>query len=257
MRSPNGKISVVRTKDVLADEDGRWAGRIDIPGYPFRLRGRTFTDKMVFSKDSRFLAAEENFELEGGARILVFDFVARKEVVAHEVKDWTVNYTVIMSLEWTDSISLRICTFSPVFGHGELVWKIVPEGATDRTAAPSEECAYYIKQPEDTNFENWAFTLISPHVPSRFMYLVTDELLSQGAEILRGGRIFDVRLSEKLRDDTGFESVTAEAVGSLVGVGAERISATGLIMLVPKPKVAQQDFKRQGDPTSGSNWKLP
>jgi len=173
---------------------------------------------------------------------LVFDFVARKEVVAHEVKDWTVNYTVIMSLEWTDSISLRICTFSPVFGHGELVWKTVPEGATDRSAAPSEERAYYIKRPEDTNFENWAFTLISPHVPSRFMYLVTDELLNDGAEILRGGRMFDVQLSKKLRDDAGFESVKGEAVGPLAGVGMDGISATRSITLVPNSKEAQKDF---------------
>src|SRR5215813_11343659 len=137
MRSPDGNISVVRIRDVFPEEDGRWAGRIDIPGYSFRLRGRTFTEKMVFSKDSRFLAAEEKFELGGGPRILVFDFVARKEVVVHEVKDRAVNWTFIMSLEWTDSISLRICTFSPLFGHGKLVWKTVPEGATDRSAAPS------------------------------------------------------------------------------------------------------------------------
>jgi hypothetical protein len=239
MRSPDGKISVVRIRDVFPDKDGGWAGRIDIPGFSFRLRGRTFTEKMIFSKDSRFLAAEEIFEVEGGGRVMVFDFVARKEVVIHEVKDWP--STVITSLEWTDSISLRICTFSAVFGHGELVWKTVPEGATDRSAAPSKERAYYIKRPGPTDFENWAWTLISPHVPDQFIYLVTDELLSQGGEILKGGRTFDVQLSKELRHAAGSESVTIEGVGLLGGVGADGISAAGLIRLVPKTKENQAE----------------
>ena len=88
---------------------------------------------------------------------------------------------------------------------------------------------------ENSNWQVRANLLIGLKVPYRYSYLITSELVAQGAELLRNGHSFEVQMDEQ-RLAGGFDAVTAEGVGDLPGVTSEGISASGLITLVPKTR---------------------
>jgi hypothetical protein len=77
--------------------------------------------------------------------------------------------------------------------------------------------------------------LIGLNVPHRYRYLITQELIDEGASLLRSGRTFEVRIDEE-RLGPGFGSAMLECMGDLPGVTSEGISARGLITLVPKER---------------------
>jgi hypothetical protein len=122
MRSPDGNIEVVRKKNFSKNEK-MWCGWIEIPGHRFLLRGRRFTDPMVFSPNSRFLALTEFTE---AVRVVVLDFLTGKQLIAHDQNsDGSQKMEIVTSLRWTDDSSLRIGTFAGTFGDGERahIWK--------------------------------------------------------------------------------------------------------------------------------------
>jgi hypothetical protein len=88
---------------------------------------------------------------------------------------------------------------------------------------------------ENPNWEDRAGFLIGIKVPHRYKYLITPELIHEGAALLRSGRAFEVRLDEE-RLGPGFGAVMGESAGDLPGVSSEGISALGLITLVPKER---------------------
>src|SRR6266511_5133708 len=114
MRSPDGNVEIVRKKNFAVPEAGSiWCGWIEIPGHEFLLRGRRFTDPMVFSSNSRFFAATE---LTGGSqhyyRVVVFDFITDRQTIAHEERsERPEDLGIICSLRWADDTTLRIGTF--------------------------------------------------------------------------------------------------------------------------------------------------
>jgi hypothetical protein len=88
---------------------------------------------------------------------------------------------------------------------------------------------------ENPSWEERAVLLIGLKVPQRYGYLITPELIQEGAALLRSGRNFEVRLDE-VRLGPGFGAVMAESAGDLPGVSTEGISARGLVTLVPKER---------------------
>ena len=122
MRSPDGKIEVLKTRDLVDPAKCAWAGCIEIPGNSFRLAGRVFAEPMVFSSDSRFLAATEHFadasHYDGSSRVVVFDFIRGREIIV-----CTEMQGSIQSLRWTDVASLSIAAHSHLHGAREHVWR--------------------------------------------------------------------------------------------------------------------------------------
>ena len=122
MRSPDGKIEVVKARDLVDPAKFLWAGCIEIPGTAFRLAGRVFGEPMVFSPDSRFLAATEHFSdathYDGSSRVVVFDFFhGRETIVCTEMQG------SIESLRWVDTTSLHIGAHSHLHGSREHSWR--------------------------------------------------------------------------------------------------------------------------------------
>jgi hypothetical protein len=124
MRSPNGKIEIVKTRDLVEPGKGAWVGMIEIPGSNFRVANRAFSEPIAFSADSRFLAATELFSddthYDGSSRVIVFDFTNRKEIIVYTEKQGSIE-----SLRWTDTTSLCIGAHSHLFGAREHTWKAV------------------------------------------------------------------------------------------------------------------------------------
>src|SRR5260221_6035654 len=120
MQSPDGNIEVVRKKNFSRNEKV-WCGWIEIPGHQFLLRGRRFTDPMVFSRNSRFLALTEfTVTHQQLSRVVVFDFVTDRQIIAHDEKSERLeDAQVVTSLRWTDDSTLRIGTAS-----GDLVERV-------------------------------------------------------------------------------------------------------------------------------------
>ena len=80
---------------------------------------------MVFSPNSRFLAVTE---LTGGLqqfyRVVVFDFVGGKQIIAHEEKsEKPEDLGIISFLRWVDDSTLRIGTFSSDHEERERSWR--------------------------------------------------------------------------------------------------------------------------------------
>ena len=87
--------------------------------------------------------------------------------------------------------------------------------------------------PFEMDYNARARFLIGLQLPPRCGYLLTDELVSEGTELLRKGQTFDVWIDEK-RVGPGFDGARGESLGYLPGVTAEGISAVGLVRLIPK-----------------------
>lgn len=85
------------------------------------------------------------------------------------------------------------------------------------------------------NWHERAALIIGLAVPNRYRYLITSELIEQGAQILRSGKPFDVHLNRE-QLGAGFVSGAEEGIGEFPGVMPEGISAAGLITLVPRIK---------------------
>ena len=117
--SPDGKIKVVRHfSGHFASRD--FAGSIDIPGWDFQTENRLFVEPMVFSRNSRYLAAAEVVtnlgSYDSSARVVVFDFQQKKEWFV-----FTDESASIESLEWTaDSLQMRVV--SARLGQHEELW---------------------------------------------------------------------------------------------------------------------------------------
>jgi len=128
MRSPDGNIEVVRKKNFAPPDVAKWSGWIEIPGRQFPLRGRRFTDPMVFSPDSRFLALTELTATDQQmCRVVVLDFLTERQIIVYDEKSERIeDMASITSLLWTDDATLRIGTFAGSdFSQGERtqIWK--------------------------------------------------------------------------------------------------------------------------------------
>ena len=127
MRSPDGNIEVVRKRN-FSENEKIWCGWIEIPGHKFLLRGRKFTDPMVFSPNSRFLALTEFIATDQQmSRVVVLDFITNRQIMAHDEKSERIeDMEIVTSLRWTEDSTLRIgtCT-SGDFREGERIriWK--------------------------------------------------------------------------------------------------------------------------------------
>ena len=121
MTSPDGKIKVIRRSLGNPGASRDFGGAIEIPGTTFRVSERFFCDPMVFSGDSRFLAASESFSddpsYDNSSRALVFDFEKQKEIIVYTEKRGGIT-----TLQWTSG-SLRIGAHSSLHGASEHVWK--------------------------------------------------------------------------------------------------------------------------------------
>src|SRR5437660_9643759 len=116
MRSPDGNIEVVRKRN-FSENAKVWCGWIEIPGHQFLLRGRKFTDPMVFSPNSRFIALTE-FAVDSQqlVRVVVLDCITDRQMIAHDEKSERLeDMQTVTSLRWTDDSTLRIGT-----GSGDL-----------------------------------------------------------------------------------------------------------------------------------------
>ena len=120
MRSPDGNIEVVRKKNFSKSEK-TWCGWIEIPGHEFLLRGRKFSDPMVFSPNSRFLALTEFTATDHQmSRVVVLDFLTERQIIVRDEKSERIEETeVVTSLRWADDSTLRIGTAS-----GDLVERV-------------------------------------------------------------------------------------------------------------------------------------
>src|SRR5882724_2443503 len=101
--APRGRGRVVRKKNFVAPETGSmWCAWIEIPGHQFLLRGRRFSDPMVFSSNSRFFAATEfTGGLQHYYRVVVFDFTTDRQTIAHEERpERPEDLGIISSLRW-------------------------------------------------------------------------------------------------------------------------------------------------------------
>lgn len=88
---------------------------------------------------------------------------------------------------------------------------------------------------DNPNWRNQANFLIGLKVPYRYRYLITPELVEEGAELLRKGQSFEVNIDENSLG-AGFRVDITEGIGNLPGVSPQGISARGLITLVPKTR---------------------
>ena len=124
MRSPDGNIEVVRKKN-LSNNEKVWCGWIEIPGHQFLLRGRRFTDPMMFSPNSRFLALTEFTATdEQLSRVVVLDCFTDKQFIAHEEKSERIeDMQSVTSLRWTDEATLRIATCSGDLQERVQIWR--------------------------------------------------------------------------------------------------------------------------------------
>lgn len=89
--------------------------------------------------------------------------------------------------------------------------------------------------PFEMDYNARARFLIGLQLPPKCGYLLTDELISEGAELLRKGQTFNVWIDEK-QVGLGFEAARGDGLGYLPGVTADGISAVGLVKLIPKDK---------------------
>jgi hypothetical protein len=127
MRSPDGNIEVVRKKN-LSKSEKTWSGCIEIPGHQFRLRGRKFTDPMVFSPNSRHLALTEFTATDQQiSRVVVLDFITGREIIVYNEKAERIeDMACVTSLRWTDNATLRIGTYAAAHlsdGERFRIWK--------------------------------------------------------------------------------------------------------------------------------------
>ena|SRR5205809_396398 len=122
MRSPDGNIEDVRKKNFSKNEK-IWCGWIEIPGHQFPLRGRQFTDPMVFSPNSRFLALTEfTITDQQMSRVVVLDFITDRQTIALDEKSERIeDMASVTSLRWTDDLTLRIGTLAGDFSDGERI----------------------------------------------------------------------------------------------------------------------------------------
>jgi hypothetical protein len=124
MRSPDGNIEVVRKKNFSKSEK-TWCGWIETPGHEFLLRGRKFTDPMVFSPNSRFLALTEFTATDQQmSRVVVLDFITERQIIVHDEKSERIeDMQAVTSLRWADDSTLRIGTTSGDFVERVHTWK--------------------------------------------------------------------------------------------------------------------------------------
>lgn len=84
-------------------------------------------------------------------------------------------------------------------------------------------------------WEQRAQAIISMSVPTPYQYLITSELVEEGADLLRRGKGFRVQVDTD-RLGPGFDVAMSHTAGQLPGVTGDGISARGLITLVPTAK---------------------
>jgi len=122
MRSPDGNIEIVRRKDLAPPQMARWCGLIDIPGHEFVLLGRRFSEPMIFSPNSRFLALIE-LTVAGGSRVTVLDFSSDRELIAFESSGKPDDMVTISSLNWAEDEALHMGIFKLREGKITKVWR--------------------------------------------------------------------------------------------------------------------------------------
>jgi hypothetical protein len=120
--SPDGNIQIVRKKDLAPPNFARWCGLIDIPGHDFALLGRRFSEPMIFSPNSRFLALTE-LTVSSQSRVTVLDFSSDKELIAYESPQRPKHMVCISSLNWSEDESLIIGIFKIPEGNITTVWR--------------------------------------------------------------------------------------------------------------------------------------
>ena len=73
---------------------------------------------------------------------------------------------------------------------------------------------------ENTNFEAWARLLIERKVPSQFQNLIDPEVVDRGAEILKRGEAFEVRVCDHRILASPGEGLSAESYGEHILIHA-------------------------------------